>query len=150
MWTKEVTYSVFFLLNYFCFRYLRVTSISRRDQKMASSKQATGGHFDLPTECHNCNRKGRKLVMEKKDEVMFCQSKSKPDSSPSNSFPTLYFSLLCWQRAYYDVSHLSFAPPRPSSCDAASVTFCRTATKIARKNIGTRCTNTIAIICRGR
>ena len=42
---------------------------------MASSKPATGGHFKMPTECHNCYRKGRKVMMEEKDVVVFMQCK---------------------------------------------------------------------------
>ena len=36
----------------------------QEDKTMASSKLATGVHFEKATVCHNCERKGRHLVME--------------------------------------------------------------------------------------
>ena len=36
---------------------------------MASSKMTTGACFSRPTECHNCKRKHRDQVMEKRKEV---------------------------------------------------------------------------------
>ena len=36
----------------------------QEDKTMASSKLATGVHFEKVTVCHNCERKGRHLVME--------------------------------------------------------------------------------------
>ena len=55
--------------------YCILKIVVEKRSKMASSKTATGGHFDVPTRCDNCMRKGRKIVMDENDEV-------KTDSSP--------------------------------------------------------------------
>ena len=65
---------------------------------MASFNQATDGHFEMPTDCDNCKRKARRVVMEKKDEV-------KQICPPSDTF---------FHPSSYD---------RSSSCGVASATF---------------------------